>query len=104
MALAVHRWAPDASLLISAPGRRKFREAADLIFFDQRGIGYSEAHFCRAVPRNFQYGVSTTEGAERLKQAFAKCLSEAQAEGVAIDAYSTWQNALDVRAGRRGRN
>lgn len=78
-------------------GTQKFREAADLIFFDQRGIGYSEAHFCRAVPRNFQYGVSTTEGAERLKQAFAKCLSEAQAEGIAIDAYSTWQNALDVR-------
>lgn len=76
---------------------QRFREAADLIFFDQRGIGYSEAHFCRAVPRNFQFGVSTSDGSERLKQAFAKCLAEAEAEGVAIDAYSTWQNALDVR-------
>ncbi|NQY95901.1 MAG: alpha/beta fold hydrolase [Henriciella sp.] len=74
-----------------------FREAADLIFFDQRGIGYSEAHFCRAVPRNFQFGVPIEEGIGRAKQAFEKCLAEARAEGIAVDGYTTWQNALDVR-------
>jgi pimeloyl-ACP methyl ester carboxylesterase len=76
---------------------RAFREAADLIFFDQRGIGYSEAHFCRAVPRNFQFGVAIEDGIERTKTAFAKCLAEARAEGIAVDGYTTWQNALDVR-------
>lgn len=76
---------------------KKFREAADLIFFDQRGIGYSEAHFCRAVPRNFQYGVSTEDGTGLWIEAYKKCISEARAEGIAVDAYSTWQNALDVR-------
>ncbi|MEM1035364.1 MAG: alpha/beta hydrolase [Pseudomonadota bacterium] len=76
----------------------EFREAADLIFFDQRGIGYSEGHFCRAVPRNSQYGVASyPEGQQKLIENFRKCLSEAQEKGIPIDAYSTWQNALDVR-------
>lgn len=74
-----------------------FREAADLIFFDQRGIGYSEGHFCRAVPRNFQFGVPIEEGVERSKAAFETCLDEARARGIEVDGYTTWQNALDVR-------
>lgn len=76
---------------------KEFREAADLIFFDQRGIGYSEGHFCRAVPRNFQFGVPIEEGVERSKAAFEKCLREARARGIEVDGYTTWQNALDVR-------
>ena len=84
------------------PGTQRFRNAADLIFFDQRGIGYSEAAFCRAVPRNFQYGVRTLpDGENKLIAAFRKCLAEAEAQGIATDAYSTWQNALDVRDIRR---
>jgi len=79
------------------PNTRRFRETADLIFFDQRGIGYSEAHFCRALPRNFQFGVAIEDGIERTKEAFEKCLAEARAEGIAVDGYTTWQNALDVR-------
>lgn len=74
-----------------------FRETADLIFFDQRGIGYSEAHFCRAVPRNFQFGVAIEDGVERSKDAFKTCLEDARGEGIAVDGYTTWQNALDVR-------
>ncbi|MEM9179416.1 MAG: alpha/beta hydrolase [Pseudomonadota bacterium] len=80
---------------------KRFRDAADLIFFDQRGIGYSEAHFCRAVPREFQFGVSTEDGQTLEVAAQKKCLDEARAEGIAVDAYSTWQNALDVRDIRR---
>ncbi|NQY40373.1 MAG: alpha/beta fold hydrolase [Henriciella sp.] len=76
---------------------KEFREVADLIFFDQRGIGYSEGHFCRAVPRNFQFGVPIEEGVERSKVAFEKCLEEARARGIEVDGYTTWQNALDVR-------
>ncbi|MEE2930757.1 MAG: alpha/beta hydrolase [Pseudomonadota bacterium] len=80
---------------------KRFRDAADLIFFDQRGIGYSEAHFCRATPREFQFGVPTEEGGAIRIEALKKCVSEARAEGIAVDAYSTWQNALDVRDIRR---
>ena len=80
---------------------KRFRDAADLIFFDQRGIGYSEAHFCRAVPREFQFGVRVADGQSLEVAAQKKCLAEARAEGIAVDAYSTWQNALDVRDIRR---
>ncbi|MEL6861572.1 MAG: alpha/beta fold hydrolase [Pseudomonadota bacterium] len=83
------------------PDTQRFREVADLIFFDQRGIGYSEAHFCRAVPREFQFGVSSEEGKALKIEALSKCVAEARAEGIAVDAYSTWQNALDVRDIRR---
>ncbi|MCR9270816.1 MAG: alpha/beta hydrolase [Hyphomonadaceae bacterium] len=88
-------------LAYQAPAQQRFREAADLIFFDQRGIGYSEAHFCRAVPRNFQFGVPTEEGTKQWIEAFEKCIAEAQFKGVSLDAYSTWQNAYDVRDIRR---
>ena len=80
-----------------APPQQRFRDAADLIFFDQRGIGYSEAHFCRAVPRSFQNGLLADEGVEKWVGDAQKCLDEARAKGIAIDAYSTWQNAYDVR-------
>lgn len=80
---------------------RRFRDAADLIFFDQRGIGYSEAHFCRAVPRSFQFGKTTEENLSPWISAFTECLEEARAKGIAVDAYSTWQNAYDVRDIRR---
>ncbi|MEM9569962.1 MAG: alpha/beta fold hydrolase [Pseudomonadota bacterium] len=80
-----------------SPRTKGFREAADLIFFDQRGIGYSEAHFCRAVPRNFQFGVPIEDGVERTKEAFRVCLDDARKEGIAVDGYTTWQNAMDVR-------
>nr|WP_156780924.1 alpha/beta hydrolase [Hyphomonas sp. Mor2] len=83
------------------PDTKRFRDAADLIFFDQRGIGYSEAHFCRAVPREFQFGVSTKDGLQPRNEALRNCVAEARAEGIAVDAYSTWQNALDVRDIRR---
>ena len=84
-----------------APAQQRFRDAADLIFFDQRGIGYSEDHFCRAVPRNFQFGLNAAEGETAWIAAFDQCLSEAREKGIAIDAYSTWQNAYDVRDIRR---
>lgn len=81
---------------------QRFREAADLIFFDQRGIGYSEPDFCRAIPRDVQYGVPTAPDGDALyAQNMRTCLAEASTRGIAVDAYSTWQNALDVRDIRR---
>lgn len=84
-----------------APQNMKFREAADLIFFDQRGIGYSEPNFCRGIPISYQYGTATAPGREAYIASFNNCLEDARAKGIAVDAYSTWQNALDVKDIRR---
>ena len=80
-----------------SPSTAKMREAADLVFFDQRGVGHSESEFCRALPDAYQYGVSLDEGFERRKVDLAACLEDARAEGVAVEGYTNWQNALDVR-------
>jgi len=80
-----------------SPSTAKMREAADLVFFDQRGVGYSESEFCRALPDAYQYGVSLEEGFKRRKADLAACLEDARAEGVAVEGYTNWQNALDVR-------
>lgn len=73
----------------------------DIVFFDQRGSGYSDASFCRAVPEPYQYGVPLAQGTLRYHSRMRQCLAEARQQGVAVDAYSTWQNALDTRDIRR---
>lgn len=40
----------------SGPEATKLRAVANYVFFDQRGTGYSEPAFCRAVPTSYQYG------------------------------------------------
>lgn len=80
----------------------KLRAVANYVFFDQRGIGYSEPAFCRAVPSGFAQGEAMGDKADALTEASTRrCLDEARAQGVRIDAYSNWQNALDVRDLRR---
>ncbi|MEM1372279.1 MAG: alpha/beta fold hydrolase, partial [Pseudomonadota bacterium] len=84
-------------LAYSAPQNKRFRDAADLIFFDQRGIGYSEPNFCRGIPLPYQYGLATAPSREAHIESNRQCMADARAKGIAIDAYSTWQNALDVK-------
>jgi pimeloyl-ACP methyl ester carboxylesterase len=72
----------------------------DLIAFDQRGTGYSDARLCRGVERTPDpAGSDAAEG--RYRDALARCIREARARGIAVDAYSTWHNAHDVRDLRR---
>lgn len=79
-----------------------FREVAELVFFDQRGVGHSEPELCRAVPFEFLYGVKQSPDGWQLRFAnMRECLREAREAGVAVDRYSTWHNALDVRDLRR---
>ena len=85
----------------SDPAQQRFRDAADLIFFDQRGIGYSEPNFCRAIPISYQYGLATAPARDALIASYSQCLQDARDKGIAIDAYTTWQNALDVKDIRR---
>ena len=76
----------------------KIREAADVIFFDQRGTGYSEGNICRAIPLPYQYGVrSTPDGLDKFKADIAACFETAERRGISLEGYTNWQNALDVR-------
>ncbi|MEM1151451.1 MAG: alpha/beta hydrolase [Pseudomonadota bacterium] len=78
------------------------RAAADLIFFDQRGTGYSEGRFCRGALQAYQFGDPTlTTGLDKYLENRRQCLAEARARGVYVDGYTNWQNALDVRDIRR---
>jgi pimeloyl-ACP methyl ester carboxylesterase len=77
-------------------------ERSDLIAFDQRGIGYSEAELCRGVARPWLRGVPMIpDGEARFFGDLRRCFHEARDRGIAVDAYSTWHNAHDVRDIRR---
>jgi pimeloyl-ACP methyl ester carboxylesterase len=79
-----------------------FRKVSETVFFDQRGIGYSEPAICRAVPAAYKYGEPRlADGVARADAEMVRCLAEAEAEGAALSAYNSWQNALDVRDIRR---
>lgn len=91
---------------ISAGRVRRVREGnlarlhaqADLVFFDQRGTGYSERNFCRVIKDSFSYGVRLEpEGEALFISNMRRCLEQAQTDGVPIDAYSSWHIALDAR-------
>lgn len=70
----------------------------DLVFFDQRGTGYSGRDFCRLVRDAYTYGVPVEpEGEDRFRANMRRCLDEARAQGIPIDAYSSWHIALDAR-------
>jgi pimeloyl-ACP methyl ester carboxylesterase len=86
----------------SGPEAAKLRAVAHHVFFDQRGVGYSEPAFCRAVASGFAQGEAMGEKADTLTHAaMRRCLDEARAQGIQIHAYSNWENALDVRDLRR---
>jgi pimeloyl-ACP methyl ester carboxylesterase len=72
---------------------------SEVILFDQRGTGYSDSEFCRGIRPSSRIGVAAAE--LRYRAALKRCLDEARTRGIAIDAYSTWHNALDIRDLRR---
>jgi pimeloyl-ACP methyl ester carboxylesterase len=75
---------------------------SNFVVFDQRGAGYSEPDFCRAIAPPWLRGVPMWPNGEDVFRAeLRRCLDEARAQGVDVDAYSTWHNAHDVRDLRR---
>lgn len=92
---------PIRARLYSGDEGRPYREITHSVFFDQRGTGYSEPAFCRAVPQPHQLGLSTRQGLEQHTQELRRCLAEAESRGIPLEAYNNWQNALDVRDLRR---
>ena len=87
----------NALRFTGAEGTR-LRSVAELILFDQRGVGYSSPDFCRAIPDAHQYGVRRSpDGEQLLWSNLQRCLGEAKQQGVALEAYSSWHSAHDVK-------
>jgi pimeloyl-ACP methyl ester carboxylesterase len=78
---------------------RAFLELSDFVFVDQRGVGYSEAALCRGL-----FGDNETlsmDAFRALAERRRACLQEGRTRGIDVDAYTTWDNALDFRDIRR---
>ncbi|MEM1413183.1 MAG: alpha/beta fold hydrolase, partial [Pseudomonadota bacterium] len=85
------------------PFTRELLQISDLILLDQRGTGYSQGFFCRGfdtVQADAPDPMSESVIPD-LISAYRLCLDEGAQRGVDISAYTTWDNAMDVRDLRR---
>lgn len=85
---------------LSSPFWTPFRETRDLVFFDQRGAGFSEPHFCREMEfalytATFR-GMSANEREEFVVNAVSDCKDRMLAEGIDFSAYNSRTIALDL--------
>jgi pimeloyl-ACP methyl ester carboxylesterase len=77
-------------------------EGRDLIIFDQRGVGYSEPSLdcpetTDLLVQILDQNLSAEEEIELSSAAFAACRGRLVAEGVDLSAYTSAENAADVR-------
>lgn len=81
---------------------RHMRETSHWIFPDHRGTAFSEPDFCRGLHASIAdpepFG---TQSRQRYADDLKRCLEEARARGVDVAAYTTWDNAMDMRDIRR---
>ena len=81
----------------------KLREVADVIAFDQRGVGLSN-HFPRCTAdKALDAALPLTEEVltQHSRAALLKCVAQWQAGGIAVKGYTTEQNADDLEDLRR---
>jgi len=80
---------------------RSLREERDLVFYDQRGTGFSEPTFCpelNSVLNAILYeGVPAEERTEKRVQALRECREKMIAEGVDLSVYNSAASAQDLR-------
>lgn len=79
---------------------RAWLAQGDQYFVEQRGIGYSDAPICRGLPPRPARPLSAVSFREMAEQ-IRDCLAEARLAGIDVDAYTTWDDALDFRDIRR---
>ncbi|MEM8897781.1 MAG: alpha/beta fold hydrolase [Bacteroidota bacterium] len=94
---------PGGSGIGTAKGNRftlfmKLREVADVIAFDQRGTGRSEALPDCPYRANFELGraISKEEYIQKTSENIDKCLSYWESENVNLAAYNTTESAQDL--------
>jgi pimeloyl-ACP methyl ester carboxylesterase len=102
-------YAPSRASGTSSEGVSGFwngiRENRDLVFYDQRGTGYSEPGFCdemdRVLYRVRFLGLSSEEATARRVEAARSCREEMLAKGIDFSAYNSETSARDLDDLRR---
>lgn len=102
---------PGGSSVEFVPGRarsafwNRLRQHRDLVFFDQRGTGYSDPEFCAEMEAAFNAvnyrGLSEDQRLAELVSAAAACREKMQEQGVDLTAYNSAASARDVADLRR---
>ena len=76
------------------------RESRDVIFYDQRGTGFSEPEFCEDLDRVMQetlhMGLAPEEFAARRREALAQCRTRMLEKGIDFSAYNSKTSARDL--------
>lgn len=78
----------------------RYRQRRDIVFFDQRGTGYSEPTFCEELNLIFRTvlyrGLNSREIRDHKVAATQDCFDKMQAKGVDFSAYNTATSAKDL--------
>ncbi len=98
---------PGGGSLAAVPARvdmgfwKRLRQKRDLVFFDQRGTGFSEPAFCDEVDLAMYYGLfeglSREDLLARQRAALAECRARMEADGIDLAHYNSVTSAQDVR-------
>jgi len=81
---------------------RNMRKASHWLFPDYRGVGFSEPYFCRGIHTDLaDEAPYTPAGRTRIEADLRACLEIARLRGIDVDAYTTWDSAMDMRDIRR---
>jgi pimeloyl-ACP methyl ester carboxylesterase len=79
----------------------RLRAERDVVFFDQRGTGYSEPEFCPEVAeesfRTLFRGLSAEERTERMQRVLARCGEVMRRQGVDLSQYNSVASARDLQ-------
>lgn len=85
---------------MGSPFWTPFRENRDLIFFDQRGTGYSQPEFCEemnfAIQSTAFRGLSADEEQAMIVESVENCREKMLADGIDFGFYNTSSSALDL--------
>jgi len=97
---------PGGSSVTHTPSRadsdywNRLRQKRDIVFYDQRGTGYSDPAFCpemNVVFMTVQYqGLTPREIRNRMVSAAKDCYDEMQTQGLDFSAYNTATSARDL--------
>jgi pimeloyl-ACP methyl ester carboxylesterase len=83
----------------------RLRAERDVVFYDQRGTGYSEPAFCPEVTDErvhaFFLGLRAQQRSERMQAVLARCAETMRAQGVDLSQVNSVASALDLRDLRR---
>lgn len=84
---------------------RRLRERRDLVFYDQRGTGYSDPDFCDELDQVLYttrfLGLPPEDATARRVEAVRECRKEMLAKGIDFSAYNSKTSAQDLNELRR---